>query len=186
MATLESNLVKKLNRHRGIYSGRPYNVKGRIRLEEGATLTTGDILLMAPIGENQRINKVMSYITGLLPTAAVTIGYAQILDANGDPVIVERMGVFGGDDTRFESPVSDLDAYAPAAVLSTAREVIVTGAANNAKLPGPVFLAAEVTTGGTVGAGGVEIYIGAEFDGETSPVETGGGTYAENQGYLLG
>lgn len=185
MATFESNLVKKLNRHRGIYSGRPYNVKGRIRLEEGAVLTTGDILLMAPIGENQRINKVISYITGLLPTAAVSIGYAQLLGNDGEPVVIERMGVFGDDETRFESPESDLDAFAPGAVLSTAREVIVTGATNNRKLPGPIILAAEVTAGGTVGAGGVEIYIGAEFDGETSPRETGGSTWYDKQGYLL-
>lgn len=185
MATIESNLVKKLNRHRGIYSGRPYNVKGRIRLEEGATLTAGDILLFVPIGENQRVNKVMSYITGLLPTATGTIGYAQ-MTRNGEPVVVERLGVFGDEDTRFESPASDTDAYAPAAVFSTAREVIVTGAANNIKLPGPVILCMEVGVGGTVGAGGVEIYCGAEFDGETSPVETGGGTYAEDQSYLLG
>lgn len=186
MATYESNLVKKLNRHRGIYSGRPYNVEGRIILAEGTVLTTDDIFHMVPIGENQRVNKVKAYIIGDAGATAVSIGYAQMLDANGDPVVVERLGVFGDEDTKFESPVSDLDAYAPAAVLSTAREVIVTGAANNAKLPGPVYLACAVTTGGTVGTGGVEIHIGAEFDGETSLRDTLGDTYAANQGYLLG
>jgi hypothetical protein len=182
MATIESNLVKKLNRHRGIYSGRPYNVKGRIRLEAGTVLTTGDVLMMVPIGENQRINKVISYITGLLPTATVSIGYHQMLDGSGDPVVVERLGVFGDADTKFESPATNTTAFAAAAVLSTAREVIVPG---GGKLAGPVILSATVATGGTVGAGGVEIYIGAEFDGETSPIETGGGTYADSQAYLL-
>ena len=182
MATFESNLVKKLNRHRGIYSGRPYNVKGRIVLEEGAVLEANDVLLMAPIGENQRVNKVMSYIHGLLPTAQVSIGYAQILGLDGEPVVVERIGVFGGDETKFESPEDDLDAFAAAAVLSTGREVVVAG---SQPLPGPVYLAAEVTVGGTVGAGGAEIYIGAEFDGETNPRETPGVTWYEKQDYLL-
>lgn len=182
MAVYESNLVKKLNRHRGIHSGKEYDITGRIILEEGTVLESGDVLLMAPIGENQRINSVHAFIIGSLPTAAVSIGYAQIVDDNGDPVVVERIGPFGGDDMTFESPEDDLDAYASAAVLSTGREVLQTG---GDKLPGPVYLAAEVTTGGTVGAGGVEIHIGAKFDGETSLIETGGETYAAKQDYLL-
>lgn len=183
MATYDSNLMLKKNRHRGIYSGKPYDVVGRIELAEGTVLEVGDILRFAPVGENQRVNKVRSYIIGLLPTAAAEIGYQQMLDRNGDPVVVQRQGPFGDADTMFESPVTDDDAFAAAAVFSTAREVLQATAV---KLAGPVDLSMTVTTGGTVGVGGVEIFCGLELDGETSTVETGGETYDADQGYLLG
>lgn len=184
MATFNSNLIAKRNRHRGIYSGRPYNVEGRIVFSEGAELAEGDILLIAPIGENQRVNKVRSYVIGDVGEAEVTIGYAQILDADGQPAVVERLGPLSDDESRFESPESDLDAFAPAAALQDAREYVIVGNPN--KLPGPVYLAAEVTAAGTVGGDGAEVHIGAEFDGETSLRETGGETWWEKQSYLLG
>ncbi len=182
MATFSSNLVAKQTRHRGIYSGQQYDVTGRIILAEGTVLATNDILLFVPIGENQRINKVKSYIIGSLPTATATIGYAQILGADGQPVQVDRLGPLGDADSKFISPASDLDAYATAAVFSTAREVVVPG---GGKLPGPVYLAAQVATGGTVGAGGVEIHVGAFFDGETSLRDVTD-PYGYSNGYLIG
>lgn len=183
MATFDSNLMLKKNRHRGLYSGKPYDVVGRIELAEGTVLATGDILRFVPVGENQRVNKVRAYIIGLLPTATASIGWQQMLDADGDPVVVQRQGPFGDADTMFTSPATDDDAFAAAAVFSTAREVLQTTAI---KLAGPIDLSMTVVTGGTVGAGGVEIFCGLELDGETSTVETGGETYDEDNSYLLG
>lgn len=179
MATFSSALISKRTKHRGIYGGQNYQIVGRIVLPEGAVLTQDDVLLFAPIGENQRVNKVKAYIVGSLPTAQVSIGYAQILGPDGQPLVVQRRGPFVSDEF-YTSPADDLDAFAAAAVLSTAREVVVP---DGGKLAGPVHLAAEVTVGGTVGVGGVEIYIGAEFDGEKMLPEgnisgyTGGGNY---------
>ena len=182
MATFESNLIKKLNRHRGIYSGRPYEIAGRIILPAGTVLASTDVLLFAPIGENQRVKKVGAYINkGALPTATGSIGYHQMLK-NGQPVVVNRMGDFGDADTKFTSPATDTDAYASAAVFSTAREVVVP---DGLALAGPVNLSMTVGTGGTVGVDGVEIVCYAVFDGETSPVETGGDVWNADQGYLL-
>lgn len=183
MAIFTSNLVKKENRHRGLYSGKPYNVKGRLLLPAGTVLATGDDFLMVPIGENQRINKVIAYARGATGALAVSIGNFQMMDGD-NPVVVRRPHSFGGElDQEFTSPETDPDAYAPAAALSTAREVLVTGAVG--WLEGPIILGARVTTGATL-AEDVEIYIGAEFDGETSPVETGGNTWHDSQSYLLG
>lgn len=184
MATHNSPLIGKRTRHRGIYSGQPYQIVGRITLAEGTVLTAGDILQFAPIGENQRVNKVKAYIVGDLPSAAVSIGYTQILGKDGQPAKVERRGPFGEAEYTFTSPASDTDAFAAAAVLSTARETIDTDNTPG-KLDGPVYLAAEVTTGGTVGAGGVEIYVGAEFDGEMAPPGTES-SYDPDNDYLLG
>lgn len=182
MATLNSPLIGKRTKHRGIYAGQPYQIVGRISLPEGTVLATNDVLQFAPIGENQRVNKVKAYIVGSLPSAAVSIGIAQILGPDGQPLKVQRIGPFGDSEHTFTSPATDLDLFASAAVLSTAREVVVAG---GGKLAGPAYLAAEVTTGGTVGAGGVEIYVGAEFDGEKAPAGTES-SYAGDNDYLLG
>jgi hypothetical protein len=182
MATFESNLIKKLNRHRGIYSGRPYQIAGRIILPAGTVLATSDVLLFAPIGENQRVKKVGAYINkGSLPTATASIGFHQIL-VDGEPAVVERLGVYGDDDTKYESPATNTTAFASAAVFSTAREVIVTG---GLALAGPVNLSMTVGTGGTVGVDGVELVCYAEFDGETSERDTLGDTWNADQSYLL-
>lgn len=183
MAIYNSNLVKKLNRHRGIYSGKPYEVAGVIRLASGTVLTIGDDLLSVPVGENQRINKITVTTIGASGALAGSLGYFQILGRDGEPAVVERMGVFGEDTTKFTSPESDPDAYRAAGSLANRAVVEVT--TQQPKLPGPVIIGARVTTGATL-AGDVEIHIGVEFDGETSIRETGGDVWNAPQGYLLG
>lgn len=183
MATLTSNLVKKKHRHRGIYSGKPYEVAGRIFLAEGTVLTAADILLGVPVGENQRVKEVTVLVIGDTAAAAGSVGYFQMLDAAGDPVVVQRRGPDAqapAEDT-YTSPASDPDAYRAAAQLDGYSRTEVTGTTVT-KLPGPVNIGIEITTGGTVGAD-TEIFIGVMFDGETSTVETGG--EPQDQSYLL-
>lgn len=183
MATYTSNLAKKKNRHRGIYSGRPYDVAGRIILPAGTVLATGDVLEFCPISENQRINGVRSYIAaGSLPTATASIGHHQLLNDDGSVVVVERKGPDGEADTKFTSPATNATAFAAAAVFSTAREVVQAG---GVKLAGPIMLSMTVATGGTVGVDGVELVCGAWFDGETSTIETGGEPSNADNDYLL-
>ena len=178
MATHSSALISKRTKHRGLYTGQEYTVEGVITLPAGTVLATNDVLKFLPLGENQVVTKVWAYVVGSLPTAAVSIGYAQRL-RNGVAEVTERTGPFGASATKFTSPASDLTAFAAAAVLSTAREVVDTSVA---KLAGPVDLAANVTTGGTVGVGGAEIHIGAVIIGEKAADGkisgyTGGGNY---------
>ena len=166
MATHSSALISKRTKHRGLYTGQEYTVEGVITLPAGTVLATNDVLKFLPLGENQVVTKVWAYVVGSLPTAAVSIGYAQRL-RNGVAEVTERTGPFGASATKFTSPASDLTAFAAAAVLSTAREV---------------DLAANVTTGGTVGVGGAEIHIGAVIIGEKAADGkisgyTGGGNY---------
>lgn len=165
MATLDSNLVALRHRHRGIYEGQEYDVAGQFKLTAGTVLAAGDILRAVPVGENQVISKVKAYAVGATGALAVSLGYFQILGPDGQPARVERRGPRGESEYTFVSPADDGDAFAPAAVLSTARQVIVTPAT---KLPGPVYMGALVTTGATL-AGDVEVYIGATFDGEHGP-----------------
>ncbi|UFK09596.1 hypothetical protein [Xanthomonas phage DES1] len=164
MATFESSLIGKKTKHRGLYSGKEYDVEGVIKLTNGQVLAANDILLAAPLGENQVVTKVRAYALGATGPVAVSLGYFQILE-NGQPLVIERYGPLEeGDEGRFTSPASDGDAFAAAAVLSTARQVIV---AAPAKLAGPVHFGALVTTGGTLAAD-VEIHLSATVVGELS------------------
>ena len=181
MAELKSNLYAKRARHRAIYEGQEYDVVGRIFLPAGTVLTIGDKLLALPLGENQVVTKVKAYAVGATGAAAVSLGYFQALDRNGDPAVVERRGPLS-DEGKFTSPADNATAFAPAAVLSTARQVVVTP---TSKLAGPVIMGAAVTTGATL-AGDVEIFIGATIDGEQNPdtlVEPFGD---DDNTYLLG
>lgn len=186
MATYESNLIAQRNRHRGLYSGQEYDVTARLAFPTGTVFTAGDILHAVPIGENQVVTKVKAYAVGATGALAVSLGYFQMLDKNGDPVVVERNGprvdtdAFG-DPAKFTSPASSGAAYAAAAVLSTARQVVVTP---TTKLAGPVYFGAIVTTGATLAAD-VEIFLGATIDGEESTHSVIGPTDWEND-YLLG
>lgn len=184
MAIYESNLMKKEHRHRGIYSGKEYSVEGIIKIPSGTVLTTSDVLKFAPIGETQVVTQVWAYVLGASGATAVSIGYAQMLDENGDPVVVRRKSgptVYAPADQTFTSPTSALAAFAPAAVLTTARRVVDTAVE---KLAGPVDLACAVTTGATLAAD-IEIHVGAIIVGEVSEQEVTGGYPAEDLSYLL-
>lgn len=178
MATINSNLVTKKMRHRGIYSGKPYEVSGRIFLAAGTVLVAGDILLGVPVGENQRIKEVTVMAVGDTGAAAGSVGYFQILDKNGDPARVERLGHYSVEQS-FVSPASSPAAYRAAAQLDGYVRTEVTTAD---LLTGPVNIGIAVTTGGTVGVD-TELYIGASFDGETSIHDTMGG--GSDNAYLL-
>lgn len=182
MATYNSNLAAKKMRHRGIYSGKPYEVAGRIHLASGTVLSTGDVLNGVPVGENQRIKEITVMVVGDADTATVDVGYLQLLDANGDPVVIERRGPFGDDTEMFESPTSDPDAYDAAVPLVGYTRTQVTS--DQPYLEGPVMIAATVVTGDTMDTD-VDIYIGVVFDGETSSADTIGGEGDGDNSYLL-
>lgn len=164
MATISSNLVAKGTRHRGIYEGQDYDVAGRIFLASGTALTTADDLLFVPVGENQVIQKVSLMVLGDTSTIAGSIGYFQMLDSAGNPVIVERNGPNGEAASKFTSPATDDDAYLAAGQLDGYTETII---ATPVKLAGPVNVGIAITTGGTIAAD-TEMFLAVYFKGETS------------------
>lgn len=184
MATFSSNLIKKVHRHRGIYSGKPYEVAGRILIPAGTELKTNDILLAVPAGENQIVKEVTVTAVGSDGTLKGTVGYFQMLDKAGQPVKVQRRGpsAYAPAGDTFTSPTSDPDAFAADAVLEGYARTQATDA-NVVKLAGPVNIGVQVTTGETL-ADDLELFIGVQFDGETSTVETGGDPFMDNS-YLL-
>lgn len=186
MATILSNLLHKRHRHRGIYSGQDYDVAGRIFLPAGTVLddSPADDLLFIPVGENQVITKVTLLVLGDTSTIAGSIGYFQMLDANGDPVVVRRNGpsYYAPEDSDFESPATNATAYRAAGQLDGYTETIVTPPI---KLAGPVNVGIRITTGGTIAAD-TELFLAAYFDGETNPDTINSGYPNGDQSYLLG
>lgn len=165
MATYNSGLVLKKMRHRGIYAGQPYEVRGRIFLPAGTVMTTADILLGVPVGENQRILETTILTIGNLGgVIAGSVGRFQILDSAGNPVVVQRRGPFGAAAQNFTSPATSAAAYKAAGVLGG---YIRTENVNSAdtKLTGPANIGVAITTGGTVTAD-TEVFIGVMMDGE--------------------
>lgn len=181
MAIYRSNLVAKRMPHRGLYSGKPNEVAGRIFLPSGTVLVAGDVLKFLPIGENQRVKEVTSLAIGNIGAAAGSIGYSQILDSAGNPVVVQRHGpsTYVPAGSNFTSPATNATAYAAAGALTGYKRVVVP---TGGKLAGPVHLSVTITTGATL-AEDVELFVGAMFDGETSMLELADG-FIDNS-YLL-
>jgi hypothetical protein len=176
-----SNLVAKKMRHRGIYSGKDYDVAGRIFLPAGTVLGVGDDLLFVPVGENQNIHKIALLVNGDTSTAAGEIGRFQILDAAGDPVVVKRHGPFSEDEDVYESPTTDSDLYRAAGQLDGYTETILSSVA---MLAGPVNVGIRITTGATVGAD-TEMFLAVHIKGETSDLDIVGGEGDGDNSYLL-
>lgn len=183
MAIITSNLVKKLHRHRGIYTGQDYDVAGRIFLPSGTVLTTADDLLFVPVGENQAIEKVTLLVLGDTSTIAGSIGTFQMLDSAGQPVVVRRRGpsAYVPAGNNFTSPATSAASLRSAGQLDGYTETII---AAPAKLAGPTNVGIRITTGGTIAAD-TEMYLQVYFNGETTREDLSAG-YPPRTDYLLG
>lgn len=181
MTIYNSNLANKKNRHRGIYEGQNYDVSARLSLPSGTVLTTADDFYMVPVGENQAIKRITLLVLGDTSTIAGEIGYFQLLDKNGDPVVVERNGPSGEASSKFTSPASSTAAFRAAGQLDGYTETII---AAPTKLAGPVMAGIAITTGGTVAAD-TELFLGVEFFGETGTLEVTDPFPGDNNDYLL-
>ena len=181
MATYNSRLMAQGTKHRGIYSGQEYTIEGVVKIPSGTVLTTSDVFKIAPIGENQVVTKVWAYAVGSTGLLEVSIGYNERLGADGNAEVVYRYGPLAGNEGKYTSPTSVPDAFAAAAVLTTARQVVDTAVE---KLAGPVDLVAAVTTGATLAAD-VEIHVGATIIGELAANEPVDPYFGYDNDYLI-
>lgn len=180
MAIYKSNLVKKLQRHRGIYGGKSYDAAGRIFLPAGTALAVGDVLLFLPVGENQAIEKVS--VTNLGSSISGSIGTFQIKDKAGNAVVVRRKGPssYAPASFTFTSPADAPTAIKAAGALTGYTEALVSAPA---KLAGPVNVGIRITTAATL-ATDTEIFLAAYFDGEVVKEDMEAG-YPPRFDYLL-
>lgn len=164
----KSNLLYKLNRHRGLYEGKDQDVTGRIFLPSGTVLTTSDDLLFVPVGENLAIHRVSLLVLGDTSTIAGSIGTFQILGPDGvTPVRVDRLGPLGPSSSMYTSPATSADSLRAAGQLDGYTETVL---ATPAKLAGPTNVGIRITTGGTIAAD-TELFVTVVFKGETGTDE---------------
>lgn len=87
MANIDSNLVAKKNRNRGVYGGQAMSVTGAVKITAGQSVATSDLLRMVPIGENVRPVRIIltwhpASGTPVLTNAVFSVGIAPILTTN--------------------------------------------------------------------------------------------------------
>lgn len=87
MATLNSRLVLKKNRHRGLYSGKEQSVTGSIIVSDGDSIATTDLIRLVPLGENVRPHRILLMSTPVAGTPVLTnptfnIGVAALMTGN--------------------------------------------------------------------------------------------------------
>lgn len=142
MAIFETKDAKKLQRERGLYSGKAQTVTGEIPLVAGASIATTDIIHGVILGENIRPNRVIVQFvptsgTPVLTNPTFAVGAKQLssaayLNAKGDSfpalttsatALVASMVLDADDmkqDVEVSRPVADSVAgYAPYIVTLT-------------------------------------------------------------------
>jgi hypothetical protein len=178
MATYKSNLVTKKAINRALYEGKDEVRTGKISLKAGQVLAAADVLLGVPLGENQIIKKIGVTTIGATTTLAASAGTFQIIDKDGNALVVERKGRDG--DATFTSPASAPTALKTATALAGYFEQVI---GTPAKLAGPVNVGLAVTTGETL-ANDVDILIAVTVAGEISDHEITGWDSDSND-YLI-
>lgn len=163
MATYKSNLISRGIRYRAGSTTCEKSVRGRVVFPAGTVLAATDVIEMVYLGENQVIRSFD--IVGLdLGAAAANLGHLQILDKDGNPVVVETKGPAGPANTKFASPATNATAFASASGLNGATEINEVGFV----VPGPITVAFTVTTGATLANGG-ELHLVTNLLSEMAP-----------------
>lgn len=105
MAIFETKDVKKLQRERGLYSGKAQTVTGELQLAAGASIATTDLIHGISLGENIRPNRVI----------------VQFVPKSGTPVLTNptfAVGVKSISASNYTDAKGN--SYAPAATSATA------------------------------------------------------------------
>lgn len=131
MAITKSNLDQKGIRHRGVYGGKEQSVTGVIRLNEGASLATTDILHMIPLGENVRPLRIALHAAPLRGNPVLTGGAMNVgvipydnvpfkrPDGTEYPAIPTAPAAFGAITLPTGQPLQDTIAEAPRPVATS-------------------------------------------------------------------
>lgn len=72
MANLDSDLLVKNIRHRGLYSGKEQTVSAKRRLVAGGSIPLVDVLRMVPLGENARPMRITAIVKTVSGTPVLT------------------------------------------------------------------------------------------------------------------
>lgn len=72
MANFDTNLFRKKNKQRGVYGGKEQSVTGVLRIEDGGSIATTDLIRAVPMGENTRPIRIVLTATPVSGTPVLT------------------------------------------------------------------------------------------------------------------
>lgn len=168
MATLNSDLVVKKIRHRGLYSGKEQSVTGSIKLAAGTSVATTDLLQMVPLGENVRPIRILLQVTPLSGTPVLTNAVFDVGVKSISTTALTRP-----DGTSYPALVTDADQLAANVTLANNTKTTIEiprPVADSVANYGPYYVTLTPDTSAFSVAGG-DILVSAEvvFLGEIKP-----------------
>lgn len=168
MATLNSDLVVKKIRHRGLYSGKEQSVTGSIKLSDGTSVATTDLLQMVPLGENVRPIRILLQVTPLSGTPVLTNAVFDVGVKSISTTALTRP-----DGTSYPALVTDADQLAANVTLANNTKTTIEiprPVADSVANYGPYYVTLTPDTSAFSVAGG-DILVSAEvvFLGEIKP-----------------
>jgi hypothetical protein len=168
MATLNSDLVVKKIRHRGLYSGKEQSVTGSIKLSAGASVATTDLMQMVPLGENVRPIRILLQVTPLSGTPVLT---NAVFDVGVKSISTTALTRPNG--TSYPALITDADQLAANVTLANNTKTTIEiprPVADSVANYGPYYVTLTPDTSAFSVAGG-DILVSAEvvFLGEIKP-----------------
>lgn len=168
MATLNSDLVVKKIRHRGLYSGKEQSVTGSIKLSAGTSVATTDLLQMVPLGENVRPIRILLQVTPLSGTPVLTNAVFDVGVKSISTTALTRP-----DGTSYPALTTDADQLAANVTLANNTKTTIEiprPVADSVANYGPYYVTLTPDTSAFSVAGG-DILVSAEvvFLGEIKP-----------------
>ena len=168
MATLDSDLVVKKIRHRGLYSGKEQSVTGSIKLSAGTSVATTDLLQMVPLGENVRPIRILLQVTPLNGTPVLTNAVFDVGVKSISTTALTRP-----DGTSYPALITDADQLAANVTLANNTKTTIEiprPVADSVANYGPYYGTLTPDTSAFSVAGG-DILVSAEvvFLGEIKP-----------------
>lgn len=168
MATLNSDLVVKKIRHRGLYSGKEQSVTGSIKIAAGGSVATTDLLQMVPLGENVRPDKIVLQVTPLSGTPVLT---NPVFDVGVKAI--SATAFTRPDGTSYAVPATDADQLAANVTLANFTKTTIEiprPVADSVSKYAPFYVTLTPDTSAFSVAGG-DILLSCEvvFKGEVRP-----------------
>ena len=160
MANVDSNLFKKNRRERGTHGGREQTITGVIRLEDGASVATTDLIRVALLGENVRPIRIAAQVVPVSGTPVVTNGTLNIGIAPHGSATFARP-----DGTEYAPATADADAFVAGLVIPADSSVADIAVTSPAGQYGPYVLTATPAGAGalSVAGGDADLLIAVTF-----------------------
>lgn len=112
MATFETNLQRKRNKHRGVYGGKEQTVTGLLRVADGSSIALADVIHAVPLGENTRPIRIVLSATPVSGTPVLTNATFNV------GVAPYQTGTFTrADGTEYDPITEDADVLAAGVVI---------------------------------------------------------------------